>query len=245
MKRFSLTRVSSLLAVAGALALAPAFAKDEETKSNTKGAPVRAKASPDHAAIPAHAAIPSCLEKLKLTQQQQEEVKGIVGKYDADHAVVWKQFSDRYMETTKTECMLLAAIEDNLTEAQWKQVRDQRRKTALNEKALAGTNGKPNQATDKPASAVEAEIAIVGVSLTPEQEVAADKLQGKYLDHLRSLNRDIQGLHTRLVSLEADKFVEIEKILTKEQLTQLREIRQSAPVSLKVASSKTVPTKTE
>jgi hypothetical protein len=239
MKRFSLTQVSSLLAVAGALALAPAFAKDEETKSNNKGTPVRAKVSPDHASIPA------CLEKLKLSQPQQDQVKEIVGKHDADLAVVWKQYSDRYMETIRTECMLLAAIEDNLTETQRKQVRDQRRKTALNEKSLAGTNGKPNQATDKPVSAVEAEISISGVSLTPEQEVAADKLQGKYLDQLRSLNRDIQGLHTRLVSLEADKFVEIEKVLTKEQLTQLREIRQSAPVSLKVASSKTVPTKTE
>lgn len=241
MKRFSLTRVSSLLAVAGALALSPAFAQEpaKGTKSINKGPSVGAKASS------AQAAIPACLEKLNLSQQQQDQVKGIVGKYDAELAVVWKQFSDRYMETIGTECMLLCAIEDNLTETQRKQVRDQRRKTALNEKSLEGTIGKPNQATAKPASAVEESSAIVGVSLTAEQEVAADKLQGKYLDHLRSLNRDIQGLHTRLVSLEADKVVEIEKILTKEQLTLLREIRQNAPVSVKVASSKSAPTTKE
>ena len=33
------------------------------------------------------------------------------------------------------------------------------------------------------------------------------------------------------MSLEADKLVEIENVLTKEQLVQLREIRQNAPVA--------------
>jgi hypothetical protein len=104
---------------------------------------------------------------------------------------------------------------------------------------------KPNQATAKPASAVEDEIAIAGISLTPEQEAAADKLQQKYLSHLRSLNRDIQGLHTRLVSLEADKLVELENVLTKEQLSQLHEVRQNAPVASKVATSRTMPGNTK
>src|SRR6185436_15815391 len=110
---------------------------------------------------------------------------------------------------------------------------------------LAGTDAKPNQATAKPASAVEEEIAIVGLSLTAEQELAADKLQEKYLSHLRSLNRDIQGLHTRLVSLEADKLVELENILTKDQILQLREFRQNAPVAPKVAAARTAPAKTK
>jgi hypothetical protein len=64
------------------------------------------------------------------------------------------------------------------------------------------------------------------ISLTPEQEAAADQIQEKYVGRLRSLNRDIQGIHTRLVSLEADKIVELEKLLTPEQLAQLREARQ-------------------
>ena len=83
-----------------------------------------------------------------------------------------------------------------------------------------------------------------GLLSSPHLEAAADTLQGKYLDRLRSLNRDIEGLHTRLVALEADKLVEIEKILTKEQLTQLHEIRQDAPVSVKVASIKSAGRKT-
>ncbi|MHB8972722.1 MAG: hypothetical protein ACYC3X_20260 [Pirellulaceae bacterium] len=241
MKRFSLTRVSSLLAIAGVLALGSAFAKEpaDETKSNDNGTSVRAKDSSDHAAIP------SCLEKLKLSQSQQDQVKDIVGKYATEHAVVWKQFSDRYMETIGAECMLLAAIEDNLNETQRGQIRGHRHQTALSGKSLEGTNDEPIQATAKPGSAAEGEITVGGVSLTAEQEAAADKLQGKYLDHLRSLNRDIEGLHARLVALEADKLVEIEKILTKEQLTQLREIRQNAPVSGKAASSKSAPPKTE
>ena len=82
--------------------------------------------------------------------------------------------------------------------------------------------------------------------LTTEQEAAADKVEEKYQSHLRSLNRDIQGLHTRLVSLEADKLVEIEKVLTKEQLILLREHRQQAPAAPKViAASKSDSKKAE
>lgn len=223
------------MAVACILSLAPARAQD---RPDTNAKP-SLKAASDSVAIPA------CLEKLTLSQQQQDQIKELVRDYDADLASVWKQFGDRYLETVRTEALLLAAIEDNLTEAQRKQVRDQRRKTALRQKALAGTDVKPNEATTKPASAIEEEIKIVGVSLTAEQEAAADKLQEKYLSHLRSLNRDIQGLHTRLVSLEADKLVEIEKVLTKDQLVQLHEIRQNAPVAPRLSNARTVPAKTK
>jgi hypothetical protein len=233
------------VALAGGLALAPGFAQDRPTpavKPRLQAAP--SQAAPDRA-TPSQAAIPHCLQSLTLSQPQQDQIKGIVSEYDADVTVVWKQFSDRYMETIRTEAALLAAIEDNLTEAQRKQVRDQRRKTAQHQKVLAGTAEKPNQATAKPASAVEEEIAIVGVSLTDEQELAADKLQEKCLSHLRSLNRDIQGLHTRLVSLEADKLVEIEGVLTKDQLVQLREIRQTAPIALPATAERFTPVTTK
>jgi preprotein translocase subunit Sec63 len=43
------------------------------------------------------------------------------------------------------------------------------------------------------------------------------------------MNRDIEGLHARLLSLSASKMVEIEKVLTKEQLKDLRAQRQNAP----------------
>lgn len=226
----SLKRAACLVAVGGALALTPAFAAEP--------APTDSKIKPANATAPAaDAAIPACLERLKLTQPQQAQAKEIVRKYDATLDAVWKQFGEKYMATVRTEVALLAAIEDNLTEQQRTQVRDQRRRVAHAEKALEGTNAKRNQATDKPADAAEQVIAGVGISLTDEQEAAADKVHQKYMGHLRSLNRDIEGLHTRLVSLEADKLVELEKILTKEQLAQLREGRQSVTGAPKVTTA--------
>ena len=107
--------------------------------------------------------------------------------------------------------MLLAAIEDNLTDAQRQQVRDMRRKTAQGDSPSASATVAP-------------------ISLTSEQEAAADKINAKYLSRLRSLNRDITVLHNRLVALEADKIVEIETLLTKPQLETLSQIRQEAPL---------------
>ncbi|MBI3860413.1 MAG: hypothetical protein HY290_00805, partial [Planctomycetia bacterium] len=177
------------------------------------------------------------LEKLKLTQPQQAQAKEIVRKFDTSLDTVWKQFGEKYLETVRTEVALLAAIEDNLTEPQRAQVREQRRKVAHAEKALEGTNTKPNRAATKPVDASEQVLAGVGISLTDEQEAAADKIHHQYMSHLRSLNRDIQGLHTRLVSLEADKLVELEKLLTKEQLAQLREGRLNMTPGSKLTST--------
>ncbi len=240
--RLTFGRMSSLLAVASVLSLAPVFADEpteKEVKSTNKGTAVQAHAQSKSAAIP------DCLEKLKLSSKQQDQIKEIVRNYDGSLGTVWKQFSERYMQTIAMESSLLAAIEDNLTEPQRQQVREQRRKTAQHEKLIAATNDKPNQATSKPADAVEDELAGVGVTLTSEQEAMADKVQEKYRSHLRSMNRDIQGLHTQLVSLEADKLVAIEKVLTKEQLTQLRTNRQNSPEAPKVAISRTETKKSE
>jgi len=88
-----------------------------------------------------------------------------------------------------------------------------------------------------PVSPAEQVVAGAGIVLTPEQEDAADKVHEKYSAHLRSLNRDIQGIHNRLVSLEADKFVELEKLLTKEQLSELREHRQSVAAARKITAA--------
>ena len=239
MNQITLQRAVCFLALAGALTISYASAKEpvEEAQLNSKtkraGAP----------AVAGEAMIPECLEKLRLSQPQQAEVKEIVRKYDASIDAVWKQFGDRYMTTIRTEVAMLAAIEDNLTEPQRTQVRDQRRRVAHAEKALEGTNSKPNSATAKPADA--AEQATAGVSLTSEQETAADKIHEKYVSQLRSLNRDTQGLHNRLVSLEADKLVEIEKTLTKEQLAQLREGRLTVPAGAKVTSTTKSTLKTE
>jgi hypothetical protein len=236
----SFRRASSLLAVAGVLGFGSVFA-EETAKSATK--PV-AKAIHGRAEASA-VAIPACLEKLKLTSEQHDKIEEIVRKYDASIDSVWKQFSSRYMQTIAMESTLLAAIEDNLTEAQRQTVRDHRHKTAHEEKAAQGTTDKPNQATAKPTSAVEDEVSGADVTLTAEQEAAADQVHEKYRSSLRSMNRDIQGLHIRLVSLEADKLVAMEKTLTKDQLTELRLHRKSAPVTAKVLVGRTDSTKTE
>lgn len=213
-----------VLTIAGVLAIGTAYAQEPAATADMPNNPGPSTQTPSQ-----QVALPTILEKLNLAPQQQVQIQDIVRDYDADIASVWKQFSDRYLKTIKTEAILLSAIEDNLTEPQRQQVRDQRRRVAQHEKALAGTKVKAKQETAKPVSAVEKELEIVGVPLTPEQEAAADAIQEKYLSRLRSLNRDIQGLHNRLVSLEADKLVEIEKVLTKDQLKQLSEIRKSAP----------------
>jgi hypothetical protein len=184
----------------------------------------------------AQAALPECMEKLKLSDEQQAKAKEIVRAYDSKLDVVWKQFGEKYMATIRTECQLLAAVEDGLTEQQRTTVQAQRRRIAHAEKALEGTSASTNKASEKPADPVEQVVEGVGITLTPEQEEVADKVQQNYASHLRSLNRDIEGLHNRLVSLEADKLVELEKVLTKQQLTQLRESRQMTTGAPKVTA---------
>ena len=189
-------------------------------------------------------AIPTCLERLTLTQPQQDRVREIVRKDDGDIESAWQQFGALYLDSVRTEVLLLSAIEDNLSDAQRDQVREQRRKTARHHKGVAGAKVDSDAAVTQPTSAAEEEREIVGVSLTPEQELAADKLQEKYLSRLRTLDRDIQGLHNRLISLEADKLVEIESVLSEEQLLQLREIRKTAPAEHAAAAKRTSPAET-
>ena len=210
-----LSRFWLILAIAGVLATASGFAEEPvvtAVKAITSG-----PSDPPSQRI----SRPACLEELNLAPRQRAQIRAIVVDYDADIAAV-EAIEHRYLETIRTEAILLSAIEDNLTEPQREQVRDQRRRVAQHEKAISRTSIKANQETAKPVSAVEGERSIIGVPLTPEQEATADAIQEKYLSTLRSSNRSIQGLHNRLVSLESDKFVEIEKILTEEQLKQLR-----------------------
>lgn len=218
-------RAFSVCAMALAFLVVSAFALAVQQPADTDDRP---RSDSDTVTISA------CLEKLMLTQQQQAQIEEIVSEYEAEITSVKKEFSERYLQMIRTEVLLLSAIEDNLTEDQRKQVRAQRRKTAQHQKELTNQEVKPGEDTSQPASAVEEGMAVVGISLTAEQQRAADKLQERYLSQLRSLNRDIQGLHMRLVSLEADKLVEIENVLTEDQLPQLRKIRQTIPTERNV-----------
>lgn len=230
-----MTSFGSALAVASVLSLTQAFSQEEAEKTAKPAA--KGAASDVHTDADS-SAIPECLEKLKLSAKQQEQVKKINQEYEESLGMVWKQFGDHYMKTIKLESSMLAAIEDNLTEAQRQQVRDERRKMAKPDKAPAGKPGKH-------ADAAEKEIEAAGVTLTHDQEVAADRVHQKYRDHLRSLNHSIHNLHSQLVSLEADKLVEIEKVLTKEQLTQLRASRASAPAAKVTATEPEAATEAE
>lgn len=231
--RRSMQRLACLTAVGGAVAFAPAFAKDPP---KAESRPINKLAPAAPASADAHA-LPHCLDKLHLSPQQQTQAHEIIQKYDAKLDAVWKQFGEKYMETVRTEVALLSAVEDNLTEQQRTSVREERRRVANAEKAMEGTQTKANRATDKPADSAEQVIAGKGITLTPEQEAVADKIQESYVGHLRSLNRDIQGIHNRLISIEADKFVELEKLLTKEQLAELREDRKTLAAAHKLTAT--------
>ncbi len=240
MIRFSFRHAACVVAVGATLVYSQTFAKG----------PLQADAKPANQAKPTVAqaaepetAIPACLENLKLSATQQTQAREIVNKFDASIDATWKQFGEKYMETVRTEVVLLATIEDTLTDKQRTQVREERRRVAHAEKSLEGTSTRPNKATAEPADATDQVVAGVGIALTDEQEAAADKIHEKYVGHLRSLNRDIQGLHNRLISLEADRMVELEKMLTKEQLAELRHDRQEMTAHAKLTSTTAPATK--
>lgn len=255
LQTFTFKRVSRLLAVASALVVVPAFAQEPEVKVIRKGPAVRTQRAENRAEVRADARaqaaaepapLPKCLEKLNLNAQQQAQVKEIVHSYDGAIQAALKQFADSYLKTVCLETELMAAIEDTLTESQRQKVREQRRLTGKHNHPKVATEAKSEDETEKPAAVVDEGLAAVGITLNEEQEFASDKVQEQYRGRMRSMNREIERLHNQLVSLEADKLVEIEKVLTKEQLTQLRMNRQTVPArSNKETAAKEKPVEVE
>ena len=214
------------IAIVGNLsATVPSHAKDPtESDSNSK-----------KTSAPESSELPKCLDKLNLSDDQKTKAREIVGKYDAKIEKTWKRFSAKYMDTVRTEVALLVAVEDHLSDAQRESVRTERSKVAQSEQATEKqapekSNAKADAANRKPTAVVEEIDEIYlgnGISLTVEQEAIVDQITNKHLTHLRKLHRDVHAIHNRLIALEADKIIELEKLLTKEQLKQLREERQS------------------
>ena len=136
-----------VLAVVGVSTLGSAFAQEPVATAVKPASPGPCALAPSQ-----QVALPPCLEELSLAPQQRAQIQEIVRDYDVDVASVWKQFSDRYLETIRTEAILLSAIEDNLTEPQRQQVRDERRRVAQREKTLAGTTPKPNTRPPSPSA---------------------------------------------------------------------------------------------
>jgi hypothetical protein len=108
------------------------------------------------------------------------------------------------------------------------------------------TSKKPEQGTSKAPQGNNSGVIVEeveeytfanGITLTVEQEAIADRVSNKYVRHLRKLHREIRSIHDQLIALESDKLVELEKILTKEQITQLREERQAPTGDQRVTSA--------
>lgn len=201
--------------------------------------------------------LPECLQDLTLSAPQQVKIKEIVRKTNDELAATWQRFSQSFMASVQTEALLASAIEDHLSDAQRKQVRDMRQKSMQQhrvtfergdnrqsngsaentQKDSPSANGSsdqaPPQAKQDPVttetSPGQPDLTVFGVALTSEQIAAADQIQERYMMELRKQNREIDSLHLQLVCLEAQKLEEIEQVLTADQLRQLRERRKNAP----------------
>lgn len=170
------------------------------------------------------------LSKVKLSPQQKSQIELIVTEHDAQFAAAWQQFGERYQMTLRTEAVVLATVEESLTETQRRQAHEQRRKLLV------------ERANDVAAGETEAKG--LGISLSPEQEAVAKKVHEKFQAKLATLGNEVQQLHNRLLSIEMDKLVEIEKLLTKEQRDRFSQLRQNDVAALIEAGPK-APAKTK
>jgi len=218
----------------GATALAVALARDPEAAAKKEG---RDPATSGKAGARLDKAVlPDPIEKLQLSDDQQKQVRQLIDKYNDEIDGVWKDFSKQYLDTIALEANLLAAVEDQLDDAQRAFIRKQRGRTAHAGASEARNNragnrqdrdARPERRDPQPGGAVE-DVLIAGVTLTPEQERSADAVYAAYFERLRNGKRGIHELHTRILALESEKIAAIEQVLTKDQLAQLRKDRQPA-----------------
>ena len=228
------------------LGMLEVFAPNSADAEDTLEPEVQSGANESHSrAVDTLLFTPECVKTLELSGKQREQIEDIARRYDTAIEKVWKEFSGNYMQAIRMESSMLAAIEDNFTEAHREHIREQRRRTAQQEQQSA-MRSNPSETTTIPvADGAKNELAQVGITLTRELEELADGVYQRYRIHLRTSNRTIHALHTRLLSLEADKLVAIEKILTDEQRAQVRINRKKAPDSLHQAEEKPTPSKPE
>jgi len=173
--------------------------------------------------------IPDILKDAKLSSDQQAKIKEIVGKYDKEYEATWKEFSDRYQDTIRLEASMMAAIEDDFNDSQRKHVSEQRRRVGHHHKHHdTKTDAKTDAKTGRDAAddGVQEELVIIGITLSPQQQDSVHRVRNAYFDKLQSLDEDIETLHAQLISLETEKLLEIEKVLTKDQRAQLRKDHQ-------------------
>jgi hypothetical protein len=234
----------------GAIALTAALARDPES-AVTKDAREPATTGKAGARLD-KSTLPAAFENLQLSHDQQKQVRQLVDKYNEEIDSVWKEFTRHYLDTIALEAKMLAAVEDTLDDSQRTHIRKHRGRTAHGSAAddrkerTDNRQGRREVRSDErdsePRAAVE-EVLIVGVTLKPEQERVADGIYATYFERLRNGKREIHELHNRILSLESEKLADIEQLLTKEQLTQLRQERQAAAAGAERSASESKPGK--
>ena len=184
--------------------------------------------------------LPDFLSNLNLTAEQKQKIKDICQQCDGDRETAWEQFEQSCREAIGIEASMLAAIEDHLTDEQRKHVRQHRQRITRSHNGAAkeaNHDAKANAKASKNDNVIVEEITVIGVTLSPEQEDAAEGVRGSYFDRLRKLNAEMQELHGRLVAMETERLLKIEEVLTKEQRQQLRKNHQKISDSEKHAST--------
>jgi len=175
--------------------------------------------------------MPRFLSNLTLTQEQKDKIKNICKDCSDQRETAWREFGEKYRETIGIEAAMLAAIEEHLTDAQRKHIREQRERMARRHEHREAHHAAKDNARDEKkdrdnkvgsGNTVVEEITVVGITLSPDQETAAEDVRGNYFEHLHRLNGDLQTLHSQLVAMETERLLKIEDILTKEQKETLR-----------------------
>ena len=170
--------------------------------------------------------IPKFILDLKLSAEQQEKIQATIQKSDAQIAEAWDEFQAQITKSVMMEALVLAAIEDGLSDVQRESVREQRSRIY---KTTPSSNEKPKTSPKKAPDDADAETQIVGIALSSAQQAEADKVHSNYADRLKALRDETHALHWRLVALEAEKLASVEKLLTVPQLQLLREGRKNPP----------------
>ena len=192
------------------------------------------KDSPGKSKPQKSAELPKFILDLKPSAEQQEKIQASIQKSDAQIAEAWNEFQTHTVQSVIMEALVLAAIEDGLSDVQRESIREHRSRTY---KTLPSVSETQKTSAKKTPENPESETLVVGIALSPAQQAEADKVHSNYADRLKALREETHGLHWRLVALEAEKIASIEKLLTAPQLQQLREGRKSPPPA--VAHAKT------
>jgi len=194
--------------------------------------------------------IPEALQKLNLSEKQKDQIRDIEKKYDSRFEDAWKRFDEAHLQIVGAEATLNAAFEDQLNDSQKQKLRDMRKKDAEESKRndqSASNKSQPERRTalkpesgnsqgkdnsSQPQGIILYEVTISGspeqmreLGLEGNQQQQCDKVCQQFHSKLRHEWRELHAAHRQLVQIETEKLEQIEKVLTKDQLQDLRQQR--------------------